>query len=271
MNDEVNMRKYGGLARVMPITAITFGLGYLAIIGVPPFAGFYSKDKIIETAFNAGGTKGILFGCAALLGAVITAFYMTRVMLMTFGGKKRWADDVHPHESPFLMWAPMAVLAIGSVASGFLLYQGKAIVNWLAPIVDKHHHEHEEFLPATTITLMAISAVVIGVVIAISKYRGELSSEAPSEVSLWTRIARRDLLQDDANEFLFMRPGQRLTNLLVKIDRSVIDGVVRGIGSSAVGSARGLRTLQSGYVRNYALLILIGALLIMLAIWVVTL
>ena len=271
MNDEVNMRKYGGLARVMPITAITFGLGYLAIIGVPPFAGFYSKDKIIETAFNAGGTKGILFGCAALLGAVITAFYMTRVMLMTFGGKKRWADDAHPHESPFLMWAPMAVLAIGSVASGFLLYQGKAIVNWLAPIVDKHHHEHEEFLPATTITLMAISAVVIGVVIAISKYRGELSSEAPREVSLWTRIARRDLLQDDANEFLFMRPGQRLTNLLVKIDRSVIDGVVRGIGSSAVGSARGLRTLQSGYVRNYALLILIGALLIMLAIWVVTL
>jgi NADH-quinone oxidoreductase subunit L len=99
MNDEVNMRKYGALAKFMPITAITFGLGYLAIIGVPPFAGFYSKDKIIETAFNAGGMQGIIFGGAALLGAIITAFYMTRVMLMTFFGNKRWADDAHPHES----------------------------------------------------------------------------------------------------------------------------------------------------------------------------
>ncbi|NCU90308.1 MAG: NADH-quinone oxidoreductase subunit L, partial [Actinobacteria bacterium] len=113
-------RRYGGLAKFMPITAITFGLGYLAIIGVPPFAGFYSKDKIIETAFNAGGVQGVIFGSAALLGAVITAFYMTRVMLMTFAGNKRWADDAHPHESPFLMWAPMAILAVGSVASGYL-------------------------------------------------------------------------------------------------------------------------------------------------------
>ena len=271
MNDEVNMRKYGGLAKFMPITAITFGLGYLAIIGVPPFAGFYSKDKIIETAFNAGGAKGILFGGAALLGAIITAFYMTRVMLMTFAGNKRWASDAHPHESPFLMWAPMAVLAIGSVASGYLLYSGKAIVEWLAPVVDKHHHEHEEFLPPIAITSMAIAAVVIGVLIALSKYRGELAAEAPSKVSIWTRLARRDLLQDDANEFLFMRPGQSVTNTLLATDEKVIDGAVRGVALSAIGSARGLRKLQTGYVRNYALLILIGALLIIAGIWVVTL
>ena len=271
MNDEVNMRKYGGLAKFMPITAITFGLGYLAIIGVPPFAGFYSKDKIIETAFNAGGAKGIIFGGAALLGAIITAFYMTRVMLMTFAGNKRWASDAHPHESPFLMWAPMAVLAIGSVASGYLLYSGKAIVEWLAPVVDKHHHEHEEFLPAIAITSMAIAAVVIGVLIAVSKYRGELAAEAPSKVSLWTRLARRDLLQDDANEFLFMRPGQAVTSTLLATDEKVIDGAVRGVALSAIGSARGLRKLQTGYVRNYALLILIGALLIIGGIWVVTL
>jgi NADH-quinone oxidoreductase subunit L len=271
MNDEVNMRRYGGLAKFMPITAITFGLGYLAIIGVPPFAGFYSKDKIIETAFNAGGAKGILFGGAALLGAIITAFYMTRVMLMTFAGNKRWASDAHPHESPFLMWAPMAVLAIGSVASGYLLYSGKAIVEWLAPVVDKHHHEHEEFLPPIAITSMAIAAVVIGVLIALSKYRGELAAEAPSKVSIWTRLARRDLLQDDANEFLFMRPGQSVTNTLLATDEKVIDGAVRGVALSAIGSARGLRKLQTGYVRNYALLILIGALLIIAGIWVVTL
>ncbi len=270
MNDEVNMRKYGGLAKFMPITSITFGLGYLAIIGVPPFAGFYSKDKIIETAFNAGGVQGVIFGGAALLGAVITAFYMTRVMLLTFAGNKRWASDAHPHESPFLMWAPMAVLAIGSVASGYLLYSGKAIVKWLAPVVDKDHHEHVEFLPPIVVTTLAIVAVLIGVSIALLKYRGEQSDTAPSDVSIWTRFARRDLLQDDANEFLFMRPGQEVTKALVVTDERVIDGAVRGVAASAVGSARGLRKLQTGYVRNYALLILIGAAVILAAIWVVT-
>ena len=271
MNDEVNMRRYGGLAKFMPITSITFGLGYLAIIGVPPFAGFYSKDKIIETAFNAGGVQGVLFGSAALLGAVITAFYMTRLMLMTFFGNKRWAEGSEPHESPFLMWAPMAVLAIGSVASGYLLYSGKAIVKWLAPVVDKDHHEHAEFLPPIVVTTLAVVAVIIGVSIAFVKYRGELSERAPSEVNIFTRVTRRDLLQDDANEFLFMRPGQKLTQLLVKTDESVIDGAVRAVGSSALGSARGMRKLQTGYVRNYALLILIGALVALFAALVVTL
>jgi len=271
MNDEVNMRRYGGLAKFMPITSITFGLGYLAIIGVPPFAGFYSKDKIIETAFNAGGVQGVLFGSAALLGAVITAFYMTRLMLMTFFGNKRWAEGSEPHESPFLMWAPMAVLAVGSVASGYLLYSGKAIVKWLAPVVDKDHHEHTEFLPPIVVTTLAVVAVIIGVSIAFIKYRGELSERAPTEVSIFTRVTRRDLLQDDANEFLFMRPGQKLTQLLVKTDESVIDGAVRAVGSSALGSARGMRKLQTGYVRNYALLILIGALVALFAALVVTL
>ena len=271
MNDEVNMRRYGGLAKFMPITSITFGLGYLAIIGVPPFAGFYSKDKIIETAFNAGGVQGVLFGSAALLGAVITAFYMTRLMLMTFFGNKRWAEGSEPHESPFLMWAPMAVLAVGSVASGYLLYSGKAIVKWLAPVVDKDHHEHAEFLPPIVVTTLAVVAVIIGVSIAFIKYRGELSERAPSEVSIFTRVTRRDLLQDDANEFLFMRPGQKLTQLLVKSDESVIDGAVRAVGSSALGSARGMRKLQTGYVRNYALLILIGAVVALFAALVVTL
>ena len=163
----------------MPVTAVTFGLGYLAIIGVPPFAGFYSKDKIIEVAFNAGGVKGIIFGGAALLGAAITAFYMSRVMLMTFAGNKRWAGDAHPHESPILMWAPMAVLAVGSVTSGFLLNKGSAMVNWLVPVVDKHHHEHSEVIPTATVSVMAIAAVVIGVASAVMKYRGELAEVAP--------------------------------------------------------------------------------------------
>ena len=270
MNDEVNMRRYGGLARYMPITTVTFGLGYLAIIGVPPFAGFYSKDKIIEAAFNLGGTKGIIFGSLTLLGAVITAFYMTRVFMMTFLGKKRWSDGAHPHESPFLMWAPMVLLAVGSVASGFLLYSGKRLEYWLKPVVDKHGHSHEEFLSHTTVTTLALSAVAIGVAIAIIKYRGDVPTTAPENVSPLTKAARRDLLQDDFNEAVLMRPGQALTKVLVATDEKVIDGAVRVVAGAAVGSARGLRTIQSGYVRNYALLILLGVAVLIAAVWVIT-
>ncbi|NDI09490.1 MAG: NADH-quinone oxidoreductase subunit L [Actinobacteria bacterium] len=270
MNDEVNMRRYGGLARYMPITTVTFGLGYLAIIGVPPFAGFYSKDKIIEAAFNLGGTEGIIFGSLTLLGAVITAFYMTRVFMMTFLGKKRWSDGAHPHESPFLMWAPMVLLAVGSVASGFLLYSGKRLEYWLKPVVDKHGHSHEEFLSHTTVTTLALSAVAIGVAIAIMKYRGDVPTTAPENVSPLTKAARRDLLQDDFNEAVLMRPGQALTKVLVATDEKVIDGAVRVVAGAAVGSARGLRTIQSGYVRNYALLILLGVAVLIAAVWVIT-
>ncbi|MEY4104658.1 MAG: hypothetical protein RLZZ478_21 [Actinomycetota bacterium] len=270
MNDEVNMRRYGGLARYMPITTVTFGLGYLAIIGVPPFAGFYSKDKIIEAAFNLGGTKGIIFGSLTLLGAVITAFYMTRVFMMTFLGKKRWSDGAHPHESPFLMWAPMVLLAVGSVASGFLLYSGKRLEYWLKPVVDKHGHSHEEFLSHTTVTTLALSAVAIGVAIAIMKYRGDVPTTAPENVSSLTKAARRDLLQDDFNEAVLMRPGQALTKVLVATDEKVIDGAVRVVAGAAVGSARGLRTIQSGYVRNYSLLIILGVAVLIAAVWVIT-
>ncbi len=271
MNDEVNMRRYGGLARYMPITTVTFGLGYLAIIGVPPFAGFYSKDKIIEAAFNLGGLQGIIFGSITLLGAVITAFYMTRVFMMTFLGKKRWAADAHPHESPFLMWMPMVILSLGSIGSGFLLYSGKRLEYWLKPVVDKHGHEHEEFLSHATVTTLALTAVAIGVAIAIAKYRGEIPAEAPEKVSIFTKAARRDLLQDDLNEALLMRPGQALTKGLVVVDEKVIDGTVRAVAGTAVGSARGLRSLQTGYVRNYALFILVGVAILIAAIWVVAL
>jgi len=270
MNDEVNMRKYGALRKFMPITFITFGLGYLAIIGVPPFAGFYSKDMIIETAFNAGGAKGIILGSTALLGAAITAFYMTRVMILTFTSKKRWDDNQHPHESPILMWLPMAILAIGSVTSGFLLSRGSALKNWLEPLFE-HHGDHEELLAPIVVSGLALVAVVIGVAIAVLKYQlSEVDNVAPEDVSIFTRIARRDLLQDDINEALFMRPGQALTSALVKVDESVVDGAVRGVGKMALGSGSTLRKTQTGFVRSYAVLILIGAATLIAAIWVVT-
>ena len=269
MNDEVNMRKYGALRKFMPITFATFGLGYLAILGVPPFAGFYSKDMIIETAFNAGGVKGIILGSVTLLGAAITAFYMTRVMILTFTGTKRWDENTEPHESPWLMWLPMAILAIGSVSSGFLLSRGDALENWLHPLFD-HHEEHGHLLEPIVVSGLALTMVAIGVAIAFYKYsRGEVAKTAPENVSVFTRVARQDLMQDRFNEAAFMRPGQALTATLVATDELVVDGTVRGVGSIAMGSGSALRGLQNGFVRSYAALILVGAVALVAAIWVV--
>jgi NADH-quinone oxidoreductase subunit L len=271
MNDQVDMRRYGALRKFMPITFATFGLGYLAIIGVPPFAGFYSKDAIIETAFNAGGVKGILLGSTALLGAAITAFYMTRVMILTFTSKERWEENQHPHESPWLMWLPMAILAIGSVTTGFLFTRGHALVNWLSPVVGEHAEHEEMLLQPAVVSGLALFAVAVGVAIAVMKYQlSEVDATAPQDVSIFTRIARKDLMQDSFNEAAFMRPGQALTSLLVKADDKVVDGAVRGVGRTALGAGAVLRQTQTGFARSYAALILIGAIVLISGIWVVT-
>ena len=270
--DEVNMRKFGGIRHFMPITFATFGLGYLAILGVPPFAGFYSKDKIIETAFYAGGIKGILIGSVALFGAALTAFYMSRVMILTFAGTPRYDINHPPHESSFLMLLPMGILAIGSVTSGFLLSRGEALVHWLEPLFEAHEGHGPEILPPVVISLMALTVVIIGAALAWFKYgRGTVADTAPTDVSIFTRIARRDLLQDDFNESVFMRPGQALTRLPVKTDDVVVDGTVRGVAAAALASGSSLRSTQTGFVRSYAALIVIGAVVLIAAIWAVTL
>jgi len=272
MDDEVNMRKYGNLRKFMPITFVTFGLGYLAIIGVPPFAGFYSKDLLIETAFNAGGVKGLILGSVTLLGAAITAFYMSRVMILTFTSKARWDEKAHPHESPWLMWVPMAILAVGSVTTGFLFTRGDALANWLNPVFGEHSEHHSEHLfEPIVVSMMALTAVAIGVAIAFFKYqRAEVPAIAPTEVSFFTRFARKDLGQDGFNEAVFMRPGQQLTKLLVKSDDLVVDGAVRGVGRLAISSGSWLRQSQTGFARSYAAFILIGAVALIAGIWVVT-
>ena len=271
MKDEVNMRKFGGVGKFMPITALTFGLGYLAIIGVPPFAGFYSKDKIIETAFNAGGIKGITLGVATLLGAMITAFYMTRVVILTFFGNERWGHKDEPHESPALMLIPIGLLSVGSIASGFILSKGEGLVHWLEPIVNplKEHHA-EEFLPPIVVSVMTLLVVIIGVSIAVIKYRGDQLAIAPAKVSILTKAARRDLFQDDLNEVVLMRPGQSIVSNLLSLDYRIIDGLVRAVGSVSITAGSKLRTLQNGYVRSYALMTVIGALALLIVIWAVT-
>jgi NADH-quinone oxidoreductase subunit L len=208
-----------------------------------------------------------------LIGAAITAFYMTRVMVLTFTSKERWEDNQHPHESPVLMWLPMAVLAIGSVTSGILFTRGDALANWLNPVFGEHGegHAEEHLFEPIVVSAMALTAVAIGVAIALAKYQfSKVDAVAPRNVSIFTRIARKDLMQDSFNEAVFMRPGQALTSLLVKADESVVDGTVRGVGRAALGTGAALRQTQTGFARSYAALILIGAIALIAGIWVVT-
>jgi NADH-quinone oxidoreductase subunit L len=245
---------------------VTFGLGYLAIIGIPPFAGFFSKDAIIETAFAAGGVKGLLLGGATLLGAGITAFYMTRVMLMTFFGEKRWKPDTHPHESPGSMTWPMIVLAVGSVGAGGLLAVGGTLEHWLEPVVGAHQ-EAAHALPVWLMTTITLAVVAVGVGIAYRMYATRSIPEtAPEKVSALTVAARKDLYGDAFNEDVLMRPGQVLTAGLVEIDDDGIDDVSRVLGNLVGGASQRLGRLQTGFARSYALSMLGGAALVVAAI-----
>ena len=270
MHEEQDMRHYGGLRSALPVTFATFGLGYLAIIGVPPFAGFFSKDAIIEAALGAGGAGGWILGGAALLGAGITAFYMTRVMLLTFFGEKRWAPDAHPHEAPALMTWPMILLAVGSVFSGGLLGWGGTLRHWLEPVTT--FEESSPVAPSWVISAVAVGVVAVGFLIALWRYLGRPVPEtAPADVSVLTVAARRDLYGDAFNEEVFMRPGAQLTHALVEFDDQGVDGSVNALGNLVGRTSEWLRGFQTGFARNYALSMLAGAALVAAAILAVQL
>ncbi|MEU9098110.1 NADH-quinone oxidoreductase subunit L [Streptomyces sp. NPDC048361] len=285
MNDEVDMRKYGGLRTYMPVTFATFGLGYLAIIGFPGLSGFFSKDKIIEAAFAKGGTEGWILGAVTLLGAAITAYYMTRVMVLTFFGEERWKntktaspaepdvepaaetrgahDEPHPHESPKTMTIPMIVLAFGSVFAGGIFGIGDRFVKWLEPVTSFDHGDSP--VGAWTVTAATMVCLLIGVGLAIAQYgRGPVPAVAPRG-SLLTRAARRDLLQDDFNHVVLVRGGEHLTRSLVYLDHSLVDGVVNGTAASVGGLSGRLRKLQNGFARSYAVSMFGGAVVIIAA------
>ena len=261
MNDDVNMRHYGGLSRLMPITFYTFAAGYLAIIGFPFFSGYYSKDPIIEVAFE----RNLASGLAALIGAGITGFYMTRLMMMTFvGTRKRWPDGVHPHESPAIMTVPLIVLGIGSALSGLLL--NGWIVGWLDPAVGGEEAPVEAtgllyFSPLGFLTL-AVVAIGVGLAVRIFSPRHKVTTEQPATRSLLVRAGRQDLYGDVINEAVFMRPGQRLTADLLRLEDNGIDGTVNGTAAVIGGLSAQLRRVQNGFVRTYALTMVVGAALV---------
>ena len=285
MNDEVNMRRYGALRKVMPVTYVTFLAGYLAIIGIPPFSGFFTKDGIVESCFDKGGTSGDILGTVAVIGAAITGFYMTRMVLMTFMGKPRWEQEVpaerretseadapgsapHPHESPAVMIWPMIVLAIGSVVVGGFLVVNNRLANFLAPVIGPVPAIHALFNVTSDVTLVV---VLLGVLAAWTMYgRVEVPAIAPPG-RLLTRAARQDLYGDAFNESVLMRPGQWLTRLSVYFDSRGIDGAVNSSAAAVGGSSGRLRRIQTGFVRSYALSMFFGAVLLVAALLAVRL
>jgi NADH-quinone oxidoreductase subunit L len=282
MHDEVDMRRMGGLARYLPITFVTFGLGYLALIGFPFLSGYYSKDAIIEAAFDEGGWQGWTFGGIALLAAGLTAFYMTRLVLMTFFGEARWKDlrvgddpdgaEYHPHESPAVMWLPMVLLAVGSVGAGYLLYSGDRLLSWLEPslgaevAVDASPIPHE-LVPLLTVAISALGALVAYLVVG----RHRVPVQRPARVSLPVRAARADLYGNAINEALIARPGTWATRALVFMDNKGVDGLVNGTAALLGGTSGRVRRLQTGFVRSYALGMLGGSVLVIATLLAVSL
>ena len=268
MDDDVDMRRYGALRKAMPVTFLTFAMGYLAIIGFPGFSGFWSKDKIIEAAF----AHNFWVGMGTLLGAGVTAFYMTRLMLMTFFGEKRWADEVHPHESPKVMTVPLIVLAAASIFGGIMLL-GYWIEEWLEPAVGPTEH-HDFPIPVWAFSVIVTLVVAVGVAAAWATYgRKPIAAVAPSddEVSVLTRAGRHELYGNTVNDTIAVRPTRHLTRFLVWFDGKGLDGFVTALADRLGDTSQFLRRPQTGYVRSYALSIFGGALVVVLALLVVTL
>jgi NADH-quinone oxidoreductase subunit L len=276
MNDDVDMRRFGGLARRMPITFVTMACGYLAIIGFPFLSGYFSKDPIIEQAFAAGGTKGWLLGLAAMIGAGITAFYMTRLMIMTFFGDARWKElrsadgrEYHPHESSPVMTVPMIILAVGSLGAGAFLAIGHRLAGWLAPSVGPLE-EREPVLSAPAITWITLALVAAGVALAYLLFGTRpVPVTAPARVSPVVALARADVGGNAINETLVARPGTWLARTLVYTDAKGVDGAVNGVAAMFGGLSGRWRRWQNGYVRSYALSMLSGTLLVVIALLVV--
>jgi NADH-quinone oxidoreductase subunit L len=270
MDDGVDMRRYGGLWRRLPITFVTFGLGYLALIGFPLLSGYWTKDAIIEAAFDHGGTWGYVLGGVGVLGAGLTAFYMTRLMFLTFFGRSRWEEGVHPHEAPRIMTVPMIILAVGSVAAGYLLTQAFPLSRWLSPVFGVHAEETHVIAPLW-VGVLVIGAMVIGIAFAwLFVGRREVPLVRPARVSPVVLAARNGLYADAINESLFMRPGQWLTRALVFVDNRRVDGAVNGLAAAFGGSSARLGRAQTGFVRSYALAMLGGAVLVAGALLAVT-
>jgi len=269
MHDEQDMRKMGLLRKAMPVTAITFIIGWLAIAGVPPFAGFWSKDEILLFSL----AKSPALYVVGLVAALLTAYYMTRQVVMVFFGKARWEShaeehgakgDSKPHESPILMLLPLVVLAIASlVGGGIQLPFSDAthrLEHWLHPVVEAGEAEIEgTWADDNKYLLLGVAAVVtlIGIALAWLVYeRRRLRVVEP-------KVLEHAWYYDEALSNVMGGPGREAFEATSWFDRNVVDGGVRATAWGVRSAATGLRTGQSGFVRASAGIIGIGAVLLL--------
>jgi NADH-quinone oxidoreductase subunit L len=265
MHDEQDMRRYGALRKVMVVTWLTFMAAYLAIIGIPPFSGFWSKDDIIHAAFEVN----VFVGVCAIIAAGITGFYMTRMVIMTFFGKPRWPDDAHPHESKAVMTIPLIILALGSMFTGLALLFWGDIIDWLTPVTGLEQTPLP--FPVIILEIATLIVVLIGVAIAIRMYRKDVPVEAPQDVNILTKAARNSMYDDAINDVLVVQPTYSVSRALIGIDNRGIDGVVDGLAAFVGGSGERLRRWQTGFARSYALAMVGGAVLVVVVLAVVRL
>ncbi len=257
MSGEQDIRRYGGLARAMPYTAATFAVGTLAIAGVPPLAGFWSKDEILAHTWGANKLLWVLL----LLAAVLTACYMSRLLILAFGGKPRWADGVTPHESPLLMRLPLVALAGLAATAGVLnlpfTHDTEFLGQWLEPVFAGAHAKALGYAGGTKWILagVAILAAASGIWLAISVYaRRRVAPE-----KLERRLFAEAWGFDEALGDFVGGPGRRLFDGVARFDAGVVDGTVNRVGELVRRTGERLRSTQSGFVRRYALGVVAGA------------
>jgi len=267
MANRTNIYEMGGLRRAMPITFATSAIGWLAISGIPPFAGFFSKDQILTEAYLHGFGGVYVVGVIA---AILTAYYMTRWFVLVFLGTPRWPDGVRPHESPRSMTAPLVILAVASAIGGLALnpvHSGplyRFLAPVVAPITDLGYTPAGPWTEAVLIPL-AIVAAVAGILIAIFTLRGrDLNDPATRELVRGGvgRVLENKFYVDEVYAAVFVTGGSRLGRTLQVIDTRVIDGIVNGAGTVTTKMAGYVRGAQTGLVRNYVYVLVAGMLVI---------
>ncbi len=268
--DETDVWKMGGLWRALPITAVTSAIAVLAIAGIPPLSGFYSKEEILAAAADTPGGAGILV--IGVLVAGLTAFYMGRWFFLVFLGKERWRTalgtpehPVHPHESPFTMWLPLVLLAVASAVGGLINVDPESgfLHSWLEPSVAPFEGG-AELLPHSALMILAIAVGVIGLAFAAFRYlaRGHVPAIAPAQIGGTYRMAYNAFFVDQLYQTVIAHPGHAVARGLAWFDRRGIDGAVNGVGRLTAGLAGWGRRLQTGLVRSYAFAILAGTVLV---------
>ncbi len=280
VEDPQDIRTMGGLRKYMPSTAKTFWIATLAIAGIPPLAGFFSKDEILAKTFAAGHehTLYYAFWLVGVITAVLTAFYMTRLSVLTFEGTPRFEADKHPpHESPALMTIPLWILAVLSIVGGFagipvIIGHGKFhwISQWLSILADKEAH----LSLALEIGLMTLSIVLAvgGVMFAwklYSKHNIEADNFVKKSLGSFYKVLENKYYVDEIYNAYIVRPFVRFSEkVIIGFDKYVIDGIVDGSGTVAQLVGELSRGLQTGIIRDYALYIWIGvAILLGYVLW----